>query len=134
MLSGGNFYMEYVYKVDLAKLETASGRVSERLLGADSGLDTVGINVIRTPPGDGSPVGLHTHFVDQVFYTLAGNMQVEIDGQQYAVGPGHLVVFPAGMPHRNWNEGPDATVHLAINTPFPSPGQAFATPYPVPEA
>lgn len=124
--------MDYVRKVDLAQLGTA-GRVSAELIGAESGLETVGINIIRTPVGGGSPRGLHTHFVDQVFYTLAGVMQVEVDGQQFTVGPGHLVIFPAGMPHRNWNEGPDATVHLAINTPLPSPDQPFATPYPAPE-
>jgi mannose-6-phosphate isomerase-like protein (cupin superfamily) len=126
--------MEYIHRIDLPRLVAASGRVTEYLLDTDSGLETVGINLIRTPPGDGSPVGLHTHIVDQIFYVLAGLMNVEIHREQYQVGPGHLVVFPAGVPHRNWNEGAEATVHLAINTPLPSPDLPFATPYPAEQA
>ena len=36
---------------------------------------------------------------------LGGTMSLEIEGQPYTAGPGTLVVFPAGVPHRNWNGG-----------------------------
>jgi mannose-6-phosphate isomerase-like protein (cupin superfamily) len=55
--------------------------------------------------------------VDQLFYILSGTMSLEIEGKRYEAGPGTLVVFPAGVPHRNWNGGNEATVHLAINSP-----------------
>ena len=38
-----------------------------------------------------------------------------------------MVVFPAGVPHRNWNAGSEPTVHLAINVPQPDPSAPFAT-------
>jgi hypothetical protein len=38
------------------------------------------------------------------------------------------VVFPKGVPHRNWNGGSEATVHLAFNVPLPEEGVPFAQP------
>lgn len=35
------------------------------------------------------------------------------------VGPNHLVVLPAGVPHRQWNEAAVAERHLAILAPLP---------------
>ena len=30
---------------------------------------------------------------------------IDIEGEQYECGPGSLIVFPAGVRHRNWNGG-----------------------------
>ena len=120
--------MDYVRRVDFAALDASPDRVSLSLLDHDSGATTCSINCIKTPAGAGSPAGLHTHAVDQTFYILSGIMGVEIEGQEYAAGPGTLVVFPAGVPHRNWNAGSEPTVHLAINVPLPDPNVPFATP------
>ena len=68
---------------------------------------------------------MHTHAVDQVFYILSGSMSIEIEGTQYECGPGSLIIFPAGVPHRNWNGGSEPTVHLAFNTPLPDPNVPF---------
>ena len=120
--------MEYVRKVDL-KAVNSSGpaeRFSQPLLDHKSGAQTCTINYIKTPAGGGSPAGMHTHAVDQIFYVLSGTMSVEIEGQEYNAGPGSLIVFPAGVPHRNWNGGTEPTVHLAFNTPLPDPNVPFA--------
>ena len=71
---------------------------------------------------------MHTHVVDQIFYILSGTMSLEIEGTAYEAGPGTLVFFPAGVPHRNWNGGAEPTVHLAINVPMPDPKVPFAIP------
>jgi mannose-6-phosphate isomerase-like protein (cupin superfamily) len=118
--------VEYVRKVDFAQLEAAGDRVSQSLLDRDSGATSCSVNCIKTPPGEGSPAGMHTHAVDQLFYILSGTMSLEIAGQSHLAGPGSLVVFPAGVPHRNWNGGPEATVHLAFNSPLPEQGKPFA--------
>ena len=121
--------MEYVRKVDESALAAAGPdeRFSQFLLDHTSGSKHCSINWIRTPAGQGSPAGMHTHVVDQIFYILAGTMSLEIEGKTYEAGPGTLVVFPAGVPHRNWNGGSEATVHLAFNTPMPDPAVPFAT-------
>ena len=120
--------MEYLRKVDFAQLAAAHDRMSQPLLDRDSGATTCSVNCIKTPPGEGSPAGMHTHAVDQLFYILSGTMSLEISGQSYTAGPGTLVVFPAGVPHRNWNGGGEPTVHLAFNSPLPAPGEPFARP------
>ena len=120
--------MQYVTRVDLAAQERsgADERFTQSLVDTELGLQSCTINYIRTPAGGGSPAGLHTHVVDHVFYILSGVMSIEIAGEQYEVGPGATVVFPAGVPHRNWNAGSEPTVHLAINTPAPDPRVPFS--------
>ena len=122
--------MEYVRTVDHEALAKAgpNERWNQWLLDHTSGGKHCSINCIRTPAGGGSPAGLHTHTVDQVFYIVSGTMSIEIEGQVSEVAPGSLVIFPAGVPHRNWNAGSEPTVHLAINTPLPDPALPFATP------
>ena len=119
--------MQYVRPVDFATLDASTKRFSQSLLDRESGARTASINCIKTPAGEGSPAGLHTHRVDQVFYVLSGTMSLEIEGTEYKAGPGTLVFFPAGVPHRNWNAGSEPTVHLAINVPQPDPSVPFAT-------
>lgn len=121
--------MEYVRKVDEAAVAAAAPneRFQQWLLDHTSGGKHCSINWIKTPAGGGSPAGMHTHVVDQIFYILEGTMNLEIEGKEYLAGPGSLVVFPAGVPHRNWNGGSDPTVHLAFNTPLPDPSVPFAT-------
>lgn len=118
--------MEYVRKVDLKELNDTSQRWSQALL--DGTLDSCSVTIIKTPAGGGSPAGLHTHTVDQIFYVLSGTMNVEIEGTAYVAEPGTLVVFPAQVPHRNWNAGSEPTVHLAIAAPRAPSDVPFATP------
>ncbi len=122
--------MEYVRKVDFAAIENSGPdeRVTQRLFDHQSGAKTCTINYIKTPAGGGSPAGMHTHAGDQIFYVLSGTMSIEIEGKQYDCGPGSLIIFPAGVPHRNWNGGTEPTVHLAFNTPLPDPNVPFAKP------
>jgi quercetin dioxygenase-like cupin family protein len=122
--------MDYVRQVDGAALAAAGSneRFSQWLLDHTTGAQHCSVNFVRTPAGGGSPAGLHTHAGDQIFYILEGTMSVEIEGQQYEAGAGSLVVFPAGVPHRNWNSGAEPTVHVAINAPLPDPTEVFARP------
>ena len=122
--------MDYVRKVDFAAAAAAdpNTRITQVMLDHASGGEHCSINWIKTPAGGGSPAGMHTHVVDQIFYILEGTMNLEIEGKEYLAGPGSLVVFPAGVPHRNWNGGTEPTVHLAFNAPLPDPAVPFATP------
>src|SRR5258708_36193917 len=95
--------MEYVRKVDLKELNVTRERWTQVLL--DETLDSCSVTIIKTPAGGGSPAGLHTHTVDQVFYVLSGTLNIEIEGSTYVAGAGTLVVFPALVPHRYWNAG-----------------------------
>jgi mannose-6-phosphate isomerase-like protein (cupin superfamily) len=120
--------MDYVRQVAFDELNAAADRYTQRLFDRDSGASTCQINCIKTPPGSGSPAGLHVHKVDQIFYILSGTMNIEVEGREYLAPSGSLVVFPKGVPHRNWNGGSEATVHLAFNVPLPEEGVPFAQP------
>ena len=93
------------------------------LLDRTTGAKECAVSIIRTPPGMGSVFGLHVHDFEQVFYILEGTMTVEIEGNSELAGPGSLVVFPAGVPHRNSNDGQVPTLHLSIGAPAPAPGK-----------
>ncbi|HZQ98302.1 MAG TPA: cupin domain-containing protein [Chloroflexota bacterium] len=118
--------MEYVQRVDFAKIDAADKRFTQALLARSDEYAGCTVNCIKTPAGEGSPAGLHTHPVDQLFYVMSGVMSLEIAGRQYEAGPGTLVVFPKGVPHRNWNAGTEPTVHLAIQIPAPDPNIPFS--------
>ena len=117
--------MEYLRKIDIGALPQ-DRRVNEALIEAGLGVTGASVALVLTPPGEGSPAGLHTHVFDQIFYILSGTMNVVIDGAGYEPDAGTLVIFPAGVPHRNWNAGTEPTVHLAINAPLPDPDAPFA--------
>ena len=57
-----------------------AARISQKLLDRSSGADAAAVNFIRTPPGDGSPHGMHTHAWEQIFYVLEGTMMIEVEG------------------------------------------------------
>lgn len=120
--------MNYLRSIDYGRLGSTAERVSLPLFGPDTGAINCSVNCIKTPPGEGSPAGLHTHAVDQLFFILGGTMTVVIAGEEHEAGPGTLVIFPSGIPHRNWNRSSEATIHLAINCPLPDPTVPFAQP------
>jgi quercetin dioxygenase-like cupin family protein len=111
----------YVRRVDAGALGALppDARFSQKLIDQGTGGRNASVAYIRTPPGGGSPRGLHTHEWEQIFYVLEGTMTIEVEGERLTAGAGSLVVFPAGVPHRNWNDSDAATVHLAVNTPLP---------------
>jgi len=120
--------MEYVRRVDFAAIAKsgANERFTQNLLDHTSGAKTCSINCIKTPAGGGSPAGMHIHAFDQIFYILSGTMSIEVEDQRYDCSPGSLIIFPAGVQHRNWNGGSEPTVHLAFQTPLPDPNLPFA--------
>ncbi len=120
--------MQYVRIIDFEAIDKsgADERLTQKLLDHTSGSKNCTVNCIKTPSGGGSPAGMHIHDVDQIFYILRGTMSIEIEGKQYECRPGSLILFPAGVPHRNWNGGTEPIVHLAFNTPLPDPNVPFA--------
>lgn len=86
------------------------------------------VRLIRTPGGGGSPDGLHVHAFEQVFYLLEGEMSIEVNGVKSVVQAPSAIVFPQGVPHRNWNGGSLPTLHLAINAPAPDLDKPVSRP------
>lgn len=106
----------------------AGERYEQDLIDALSGGTHCMVRYVATPPGSGSPAGQHVHDFEQLFYIQSGVMSIDIDGDVFEAGPGSLVVFREGVPHRNWNAGAAETIHLAINSPLPDPNKPLSIP------
>ena len=107
--------MEYLYKIDVTQLsEPSNTRLVQSIVNLASDAGNCSVTYVRTPAGSGSKAGLHSHTFDQMFYLLSGIMNVEIAGKEYYAEPGTLIIFPAGIPHRNWNLGPDPNTYLSF--------------------
>lgn len=70
--------------------------------------------------------GLHYHLSDQLYYLINGSMKVQLGDEVHAIEAGTLVFIPAGLAHRNWNEGPGTETHFEIIVPAPAPGTQIA--------
>jgi quercetin dioxygenase-like cupin family protein len=69
--------------------------------------------------------------LDWLYFVLQGTLSVEIGLQRYDVPPGHLVILPAQVPHRQWNDQDHTEQHLTVLVPEPtapsSEGQRWDT-------
>ncbi len=96
----------------------------QRMADPESGVASCVINAARVDPGRAGP-GTHVHEFDQLYFVLEGEMSVEVALQRHTVGRHTLVVLPAGVPHRQFNDGAAPERHLAINVPSPEPGKPW---------
>jgi uncharacterized cupin superfamily protein len=67
-----------------------------RRLGKAAGLERIGINVQRLPPGCRSSWPHAEENEEEFVYVIEGSVDAWIDGQIYRMGPGDLAAFPAG--------------------------------------
>src|ERR1700761_9408644 len=58
--------------------------------------------VSRVPAGMRGPLA-HWHDFDQIFYCLAGQLELQVGAERYTLTPGCLVAIPAGTPHEHRN-------------------------------
>jgi mannose-6-phosphate isomerase-like protein (cupin superfamily) len=70
----------------------------------------------------GHAADLHVHHADQIYYVIDGEMQLELGTERFSVAAESLVFIPAGLPHRNWNEGPHSEFHFEMIVPTARPG------------
>ena len=82
-------------------------------LGAQTGQQRLGVNLIRIPPGKESFIP-HAHSVEEEFiFVLEGAGEVVLDGVGHPVGPGDFVGFPTdGVVHSLRSKGPGDLVYL----------------------
>ena len=109
-----------VCRAGQAGQQTESGQPSVSPLASPrTGTPGVEVNIVRAV-ATGPPASWHIHDFDQLFWVLEGTLTIDIAGERHAVPSGHLVVLPAGVPHRNWNEAVPAERHLAFLIPAPT--------------
>ena len=73
--------------------------------------------VMSIPPG--GEVGKETHrYTEQTLFFLSGTGKGELDGKEFPIGPGDVVVVVPGTDHNFWNTG---TADMKIYTVYAPP-------------
>jgi len=115
----------YVRRVDPDRFsEPIPGFTTQPLADLSTGSVHTVINYAEVAPGKGGP-DTHVHEFDQYYLVLEGELTVEVALEKHVVGPETLVVLPAGVPHRQYNEGATAEKHLAVLSPAPEEGKPW---------
>lgn len=119
--------MKYLHRVDFNLFP--KGEFHSQFIGFwQTGVESSVVILSRVPPGTGTSIGLHTHQVDQFYYTISGAMTAQLGDTVHRIESGTLVHIPANLPHWNWNEGTEDEVHLEIVVPSPMGMDNFGAP------
>ena len=89
-----------------------------RMASPETGSANIIVNSASLSP-DSPGTSWHIHPFDQLYYVLEGVLTIDVANEHHEVEPGHLVVLPAGVPHRNRNDGSVTERHVAILVPAP---------------
>lgn len=119
--AGGRPYLVKALRDD-GDEPTLPGFSIQRLLRRADGSEHMSLYVGTVEAGGAGP-GTHIHAFDQFYYVLDGTMSVEVGLDRYTATRHTLVVLPAGVPHRQWNDGPGPERHLTLIAPEPAPGE-----------
>jgi mannose-6-phosphate isomerase-like protein (cupin superfamily) len=103
-------------KTDVSKQGFDYKFLANRALGSEH----VAINIATVQPGHQGP-DYHIHTFDQFYFVLHGELTIDVGFETFNAGPLSLVVLPAGIIHRQRNEGREPEEHLSIITPEPAP-------------
>lgn len=90
-----------------------SSEITGTALGRTLGLERVGVNLGRIPPGKESFI-YHSHESEEEWiYILSGRAVAEIDGEEHEVGAGDFMAFPTpSVAHHLRNPFPEPLVYL----------------------
>jgi len=82
--------------------------------------DTEHVQAVMVTLQPGEALKRHVTPVDVFFYVLAGRGIVEIEDEREEVSPDMLIVSPARIPHRLFNESDGVFRFLVVKTPRPT--------------
>lgn len=100
-----------------------------RRLGKEAGLQRIGINIQRLPPGTRSSWPHAEENEEEFVYVIAGEVDAWIDGYIHEMKPGDLAAFPAGtgISHCFINNTLEEAV-LLVGGEAPKPGSRIFYP------
>jgi mannose-6-phosphate isomerase-like protein (cupin superfamily) len=126
--------MKHIVPVDVESFPNAFH--SKRFVGPHTSIESCIIIGTKVPPGCAGPQ-LHTHPVDQFFFTVRGTTNFQIGTEIFVIKPHTFILIPAGTPHCNWNTSAEPEVHIEVLVPAPPEGEPTiipAVPRHVPDA
>jgi mannose-6-phosphate isomerase-like protein (cupin superfamily) len=100
------------------------GFAIQKLLERSDGAENMSLYVGTVEPGGSGP-DTHVHRFDQFYYVLDGTLTIDVGLEHYVAERHTLVILPAGVPHRQWNEGTELERHLTLLVPEPMQGEPW---------
>jgi mannose-6-phosphate isomerase-like protein (cupin superfamily) len=88
--------------------------------------DALSVIEERMPSGTAEQRHMHQR-ATQFFYVLAGELTIELDGEEHCLAPCTGLSVPAQAPHQVFNHGSEDARFLVISQP-PSRGDRIAVP------
>lgn len=83
--------------------------------------DDTDLSIARARVEPGITTQLHVLDIDERYVVVAGRGVVEVGGVEEAVGPGDVVLIPAGVPQRIANRDDEDLVFYCLCTPAWTP-------------
>jgi mannose-6-phosphate isomerase-like protein (cupin superfamily) len=114
--------MHITHRDRIEPLVADHGEIIRELAGpSGSPLTRHSLAEVILPSGKGSLPHYHPE-VEEVYYLLQGEAEMEVDGQMERVGPGDVVVILPGSTHHIRNLGDSEVVLLVTCAPAWTPG------------
>ena len=105
--------MPFLIKKEAREVNTASGTRSDILVGKDSGGENLTVVEASIDPGAG--LGLHVHpSYEEATMIMEGEIQAVLEGETRILGPGDVLLAPAGVKHTITNQSDEPAKVLAI--------------------
>jgi mannose-6-phosphate isomerase-like protein (cupin superfamily) len=119
----------FVREPDPGKL-TGQGFALDWLVNRELGAHHAALYLAEVPPAATTPP-MHVHEFDQFYFVVEGKLSVEVGLDRFDAEPNTLVVLPAGVPHRQWNEQGTPERHLTVLAPEPALPHSASHPWDV---
>jgi uncharacterized cupin superfamily protein len=107
--------------VSFGRLEPDREERFQRLR-ADLGVESFGLNLMRLEPGQRGRIHRHAR-QEEVYLVLEGELTLELEGEEHAVGPLGIVRVAPEVRRRLSNRGRERVVLLAIGGAEPHEGR-----------
>lgn len=115
--------MPFVMKGPAQGGDPTTGAQSNTLVGKDSGGKNLTVLDAGIDPGAGLAVHIHPNY-EEAMLVVEGNIEAVLEGETRILGPGDLLLAPAGVKHTITNQSDKPARVLAIY-PTTTPERVF---------
>ena len=115
--------MPFLLKKDARGTSYSSGTLSTTLVGKDKGGDRRTVVEAGIDPGAGLSLHIHPDY-EEVTLVIEGKVQALLEGEACILGPGDVLLDPAGAKHTITNQSDEPAKVLAMY-PTTNPERVF---------
>ncbi|MEE3012614.1 MAG: cupin domain-containing protein [Chloroflexota bacterium] len=115
--------MPFLMKTDAGRAKYSSGTQSTTLVGKDNGGERLTVVEAGIDPGAGLSLHVHPDY-QEVTLVMVGTIEAVLEGETRILGPGDVLLAPAGAKHTITNQSGEPAKVLAIY-PTTNPERIF---------